>query len=62
MKPTEPIRVTIDALRCSKLFATGVGDKKSSKGKISREMKTLLLNLKNFGLFLKNLADFLESI
>ena len=55
-------KMTIDGLRGLKLLTTGIGDKKSSKETIERELKQRLFNPSEFARFLKNLAEYLESI
>jgi len=55
------VKMTLDGLRGLYLLSTGIGDKISSKQILQNKLKNKLLNPKNFGVFLQNLAIFLEE-
>ena len=60
--PKVELKMTTDGLRGLKLLTTGIGDKESDKNSLERELKRRLFNPNEFAHFLKNLANYLESI
>lgn len=56
------VNMTIDALRGIYRILTGIGDKKLTKQQLEMKIKEELLKPDSFGIFLKNLSTYLESI